>query len=183
MLKTVIGLFDSRNQAEKAASELRASGFKDEVSILAADKTKSGKQSGGGNSDNDSLISAITPGGNDAGTGDLTSGITTGGVLGGLAGLGLGAGALAIPGIGPIIAAGPIAGIVSGALTGGVAGGLVDWGIPADRGQFFEDKVKEGKVLASVRTDDDEKIDNAADILRRNGAHNVEIHIATAPPT
>ncbi|MDD4335033.1 MAG: hypothetical protein PHY77_05425 [Desulfotomaculaceae bacterium] len=157
MLKTVIGLFDSRDQAEKAASELRGSGFKDEVSILAADKDK-----GGGKTSSDD-------------SGSLTSGVTTGGVLGGLAGLGLGAGALAIPGIGPIIAAGPIAGIVSGALTGGMAGGLIDWGIPTDRGRFYEDKVKEGKVLASVRTDED-KINNAADILRHNGARDVEIH-------
>lgn len=157
MLKTVIGLFDSRDQAEKAASELRGSEFKDEVSILAADKDNAGNKAG----EDDGM--------------NLTSGVTTGGVLGGLAGLGLGAGALAIPGIGPIIAAGPIAGIVSGALTGGVAGGLVDWGIPADRGRFYEDKVKEGKVLASVRTDEN-KINSAADILRRNGARDVEIH-------
>ncbi|MBP7332564.1 MAG: hypothetical protein KBA08_09750 [Firmicutes bacterium] len=157
MLKTVIGLFDSRDQAEKAASELRGSGFKDEVSILAADKDNAGNKA----REDDGM--------------NLTSGVTTGGVLGGLAGLGLGAGALAIPGIGPIIAAGPIAGIVSGALTGGVAGGLVDWGIPADRGRFYEDKVKEGKVLASVRTDEN-KINSAADILRRNGARDVEIH-------
>ncbi len=157
MLKTVIGLFDSRDQAEKAASELRGSGFKDEISILAADRDKNVHKNTGAGSEN------------------LTSGMTTGGVLGGLAGLGLGAGALAIPGIGPIIAAGPIAGLVSGALTGGVAGGLVDWGIPAERGKFYEDKVKEGKILASVRSEEG-KINRAADILRHNGARDVEIH-------
>lgn len=157
MLKTVIGLFDSRDQAEKAASELRGSGFKDEISILAADRDKNVHKTTG------------------AGSESLTSGVTTGGVLGGLAGLGLGAGALAIPGIGPIIAAGPIAGLVSGALTGGVAGGLVDWGIPAERGKFYEDKVKEGKILASVRSEEG-KINRAADILRHNGAREVEIH-------
>lgn len=157
MLKTVIGLFDSRDQAEKAASDLRGSGFSDEISILAADKDKKAHKTG------------------ETGAGSLTSGVTAGGVLGGLAGLGLGAGALAIPGIGPIIAAGPIAGLVSGALTGGVAGGLVDWGVPAERGKFYEDKVKEGKILASVRSDEG-KINSAADILRRNGARDVEIH-------
>lgn len=157
MLKTVIGLFESRDQAERAASELRGSGFKDEISILAADRDNTAHKTTG------------------TGSESLTSGVTTGGVLGGLAGLGLGAGALAIPGIGPIIAAGPIAGLVSGALTGGVAGGLVDWGIPAERGKFYEDKVKEGKILASVRTEEG-KINSAADILRRNGARDVEIH-------
>lgn len=199
MLKTVIGLFDSQDQAEKAASELRGSGFENEVSILAADKHRTDRQSSGNQSDDDSsLLSSITSGGNQnqnnegsgnllssittgsggeesGGAGNLTSGVTTGGVLGGLAGLGLGAGALAIPGIGPIIAAGPIAGLVSGALSGGVAGGLVDWGIPAERGQFFEEQIKEGKVLATVRTDQ-EKINSAADIMRRNGAQNVEVH-------
>ena len=157
MLKTVIGLFDSRDQAEKAASDLRGSGFSDEISILAADRDKNAHKT------------------DESGAGNLTSGVTAGGVLGGLAGLGLGAGALAIPGIGPIIAAGPIAGLVSGALTGGVAGGLVDWGVPAERGKFYEDKVKEGKILASVRSDEG-KINSAADILRRNGARDVEIH-------
>lgn len=162
MLKTVIGLFDSRDQAEKAASELRGSGFKDEISILASDKEGKTQETSGDRTADDN-------------SGSLTSGITTGGVLGGLAGLGLGAGALAIPGLGPIIAAGPIAGLISGALTGGVAGGLVDWGIPPERGKFYEGKVKEGKILASVRTEEG-KINNAADILRRNGARDVEIH-------
>ncbi len=161
MLKTVIGLFDSRDQAEKAASDLRGSGFHDEISILASDK---GKEKTSGNYFNDTSE-----------THSINSGLSTGGLLGGLAGLGMGAGALAIPGIGPLIAAGPIAGLLSGAFTGGIAGGLIDWGIPADRGKFYEGKIREGKILASVRTDEN-KINSAADILRRNGARDVEIH-------
>ncbi len=158
MLKTVIGLFDSRDQAEKAASDLRGSGFHDEISILASDKGK------------------MTENKTDAGGAtNISSGVSTGGLLGGLAGLGMGVGALAIPGIGPLIAAGPISGLLSGALTGGIAGGLIDWGIPADRGKFYEGKIREGKILASVRTDD-KKVNSAADILRRNGARDVEIH-------
>ncbi|MFA4884772.1 MAG: hypothetical protein WC601_03170 [Desulfotomaculaceae bacterium] len=161
MLKTVIGLFDSRDQAEKAASDLRGSGFHDEISILASDK---GKERTSGNYLNDTSE-----------TNSINSGLSTGGLLGGLAGLGMGVGALAIPGIGPLIAAGPIAGLLSGAITGGVAGGLIDWGIPADRGKFYEGKIREGKILTSVRTDEN-KINSAADILRRNGARDVEIH-------
>lgn len=161
MLKTVIGLFDSRDQAEKAATDLRGSGFHDEISILASDK---GKEKTSGNYFNDTSE-----------TNSINSGLSTGGLLGGLAGLGMGVGALAIPGIGPLIAAGPIAGLLSGAFTGGIAGGLIDWGIPADRGKFYEGKIREGKILTSVRTDEN-KITSAADILRRNGARDVEIH-------
>lgn len=157
MLKTVIGLFESRDQAEKAASDLRGSGFHDEISILAADKGKVTGKAVGTDEKN------------------IYSGVTTGGVLGGLAGLGLGVGALAIPGVGPLVAAGPIAALLSGALTGGIAGGLIDWGIPAERGKFYESKIREGKILASVRADEN-KIGPAADILRRNGARDVEIH-------
>jgi len=108
-----------------------------------------------------------------AGGGSLSSGVTTGGILGGLAGLAAGAGALAIPGIGPLVAAGPLAGVISGAATGGVAGGLIDWGIPSDRSDFYEGKVREGRILATVRTED-HKVDRAASILRNNGATDVE---------
>lgn len=160
LIKTVIGYFDTRDQAEKAVSVLRGSGFHEEISILAADK-KTGAAMGAQDRPGD--------------TGSVASGVTSGGVLGGLAGLAMGVGALAIPGIGPIIAAGPIAGLLSGAATGGIAGGLIDWGIPAERGKYYEGKVREGKILASVRTDE-MKIDNAANILRQNGAHDVEIH-------
>ncbi|HPZ44368.1 MAG TPA: hypothetical protein PL078_10300 [Bacillota bacterium] len=161
MVKTVIGLFDSRDQAEKAVSELRNNGFHEEISIVAADKGKAAGQ-----------YKAGDMGVNE---GSISSGVSTGGVLGGLAGLAAGAGALAIPGIGPIIAAGPIAGLLSGAAAGGIAGGLIDWGIPPERGKYYEGKVREGKILASVQTDE-AKINTAADILRKNGAKDVETH-------
>ncbi|MCG9968042.1 general stress protein [Pelotomaculum terephthalicicum JT] len=158
MLKTVVGLFDSRDQAEKAVSALRGRGFYEEISVLAADKSKTGDT------------------GENKGTGgSIASGVSTGGVLGGLAGLAMGAGALVIPGIGPILAAGPIAGLLSGAATGGIAGGLIDWGVPSERGRYYEGKVKEGKILASVRTDE-KKIEDAAGIMRKNGAKDVETH-------
>ena len=165
MLKTVIGLFDSKDQAENAVSSLRGKGFHEEISILAADKSQSGNDA-----ERYNQLSRPATGG-----GGISSGVTTGGALGGLAGLVMGAGALAIPGIGPIIAAGPIAGMLSGAATGGIAGGLIDWGIPADRGKFYEGKVREGKILASVRTDE-KKVLDAAEILRQNGAQDVETH-------
>ncbi len=172
MIKTVVGLFDSREQAEKSVSALRRAGFKDEISVLAADQNQAGQNRAGGDIEYDQTTMEAD---NDTGMGKVTTGASTGGVLGGLAGLAMGAGALAIPGIGPVIAAGPIAGLLSGAATGGVAGSLIDWGIPAERSKFYEEKVREGKIMASVRTDE-AKIDQAADILRQNGAQDVETH-------
>lgn len=164
MLKTVVGLFDSREQAEKAVSALRGRGFYEEISVLATDNNG---RNGESNENNQNR--------GNSGGGSIASGVSTGGVLGGLAGLAMGAGALVIPGIGPMIAAGPIAGLLSGAATGGITGGLIDWGIPSDRGQYYEGKVKEGKILASVRTDE-MKISDAARIMRENGARDVETH-------
>jgi hypothetical protein len=158
MSKTVIGVFSREDSAKQAVQDLRNSGFDtNEVSIIARDRQR---DAGG------TMM---------AGGGSLSSGVTTGGILGGLAGLAAGAGALAIPGIGPLVAAGPLAGVISGAATGGVAGGLVDWGIPSDRSDFYEGKVREGRILATVRTED-HKVDRAASILRNNGATDVETH-------
>ena len=158
MSKTVIGVFSHEDSAKKAVQDLRNSGFDtNEISIIARDRQRDagGAMMGGGNS--------------------VGSGVTTGGALGGLAGLAVGAGALAIPGIGPLMAAGPLAGAISGAATGGIAGGLIDWGIPANRSDYYEGKVREGRILATVRTGD-EKVDQAALILRNNGASDVETH-------
>lgn len=160
MQKTVIGTFDSRDQAEKAIPALRNNGFYNDLSIVASDKGRAGGAQGAMGGANE---------------GSVASGVSTGGVLGGLAGLAMGAGALAIPGVGPILAAGPIAGLLSGAATGGIAGGLIDWGVPAERSQFYEGKVKEGKILASIRSDE-ANVNKAADILRNNGAMDVEVH-------
>lgn len=170
MVKTVIGVFDSKEQAEKAVSQMRNSGFDtNEISIVA----KGGKGGGNGGSGNGNSGDD-----EDGGTLDMDTvadGTTTGGVLGGLAGLALGAGALAVPGLGPIIAAGPIAGLISGAATGGVAGGLLDWGIPEERGRYYEGEVRKGRILAVVRAHE-QKVGNAAAIMRQNGAKDVETH-------
>ena len=167
MVKTVIGVFDSKEQAEKAVSQMRNSGFDtNEISIVA--KGAKGEAGRGGNGDDDD-------GDGNLGMDTVADGTTTGGVLGGLAGLALGAGALAVPGLGPIIAAGPIAGLISGAATGGVAGGLIDWGIPEERGRYYEGEVKKGRILAVVRAHE-QKVGNAATIMRKNGAKDVETH-------
>lgn len=153
MAKTVIGVFRNRQDAEAAVNELRQKGFGREISVVTRDQG----QGGGG--------------------GTLAEGVVTGGALGGLAGLLAGAGALAIPGVGPILAAGPIAGALTGAATGGLAGGLIDWGIPEQRGRFYEQKLREGNLVAMVKSSDP-KVNEAADILRRHGAQDVETHQA-----
>ena len=89
----------------------------------------------------------------------------------------VGAGALAIPGFGPILAAGPIAAALSGAVAGGIAGGLIDWGIPAESSRRYEQQVAQGNILAVIKTSS-AKVQQAAQILRQNGANDVESHIA-----
>lgn len=156
-MKTVVGVFGSREQAERSISELRNKGYERDISLVAKDAAMGDSRSSmtGGDS--------------------ISDGASTGGVLGGIAGLAIGAGALAIPGIGPIIAAGPIAGLLSGAATGGIAGGLVDWGIPEERGRYYEGKIKEGKIVATVRCDD-AKLTDCSETLRKHGAFDVESH-------
>ncbi|HBS93232.1 MAG TPA: hypothetical protein DEA85_04380, partial [Firmicutes bacterium] len=103
MEKTVIAYYNSRDDAERSVRHLREKGFGDnEISILAKDEQQSSSQGEEMSFQNQ----------------NLTDGTMTGGALGGLAGLAMGAGALLIPGLGPIMAAGPLAGVLTGALTG-----------------------------------------------------------------
>jgi len=159
-VSTVIGTFSSREQAEKAVRALRDRGFtEDEISVIAK----------GGKKDD------VEVGGDMGAMGNASEGTAWGSVLGGAAGLLAGVGALAIPGIGPIVAAGPLAATLSGAVTGGVAGGLLDLGIPEDRSRYFEEEVKKGRFLAVIDTEAD-MVEDAARIMRDNGAADVETH-------
>jgi uncharacterized membrane protein len=110
-------------------------------------------------------------GGND----NISDGVISGGLLGGIAGLLIGAGSMIIPGLGIIAAAGPITGLLSGAVTGGIVGGLIDLGIPESESRQYESGIRQGKVLFSMKTDDD-KVDRVASILRNSGAGNVEVY-------
>lgn len=162
-MASVIGTFDSRDQAERAVDELKKKGFsEDKVSVVAKEERMRGGERGEGG-----LTMAR---GN-----DLTGGTLTGGAIGGATGLLAGLGALAIPGIGPIVAAGPIAAGLTGAVTGGIVGGLVDLGIPEERSRFYEGKVREGKILAVVKADDN-TVNDARDVLSRFGANDIEVH-------
>ena len=103
-----------------------------------------------------------------------TTGAGTGAVVGGTLGLLAGIGALAIPGLGPFIAAGPIMGALAGAGTGGVVGGiigaLVGMGIPEYEAKRYEGMIKEGRILLSVHCDNSDWVKRAKDVLERIGA-------------
>lgn len=159
MLKTITGFFSSREQAEKAIKNLRSKGFDKDISIVA--KGEEGEPG------------PITT--NFTGGDSVTNGAAEGAAIGGIAGLALGAGALAIPGFGPIIAAGPIAALLSGAATGGIAGGFVDYGIPAEMSQDYENRIRQGKMMVAVKADDN-KAEEATQGLRQFGGENMATH-------
>ena len=105
------------------------------------------------------------------------TGAGTGLVLGGALGWIVGIGALAIPGAGPFIAAGPIMAALSGAgvgaAVGGIAGALVGMGIPEYEAKRYEGKINEGNILISVHTEDSDQADHARDILEHGGAEDI----------
>lgn len=151
--KAVVGIFRDINAAQQAVSQLRSSGFStEEINLISKHK-------------------------NDAGMGDdsIMDGTMTGGAIGGLGGLMLSAGALTIPGLGPIIAAGPLAATIAGAIGGGITGGLVDWGIPSDKSEEYNEQVSSGNTLAVIKTPQN-KVAQAVQLLTSGGAMNVETH-------
>jgi len=106
-----------------------------------------------------------------------TTGVSTGGILGGAIGWLAGIGALAIPGLGPFIAAGPIMAALSGAAVGGAVGGatgaLIGMGIPEYEARRYEGKLREGNILISVHTEDRDERKLAKEIFERAGAQDV----------
>lgn len=165
MSKTVVGLFDNREYAERAAKQVKEQGLRtDDISIIARQGDDNGTAGGAsmtrdGTQDND----------------NISDGVVSGGVLGGIAGLVIGAGSLIVPGLGIIAAAGPIAGLLSGAVTGGIVGGLVDLGIPESKSRQYETDIRHGQILFSMRTDDD-KVDRISSILKNSGATSIEAY-------
>jgi hypothetical protein len=106
-----------------------------------------------------------------------TTGVAAGGTIGGTLGLLAGIGALAIPGVGPFIAAGPIMGALAGLGVGGAVGGLVGalvgMGVPEYEAKRFQGRLKDGGVLLSVHCDTSEEIARAKAVLKRTGAEDV----------
>src|ERR1700688_322112 len=153
----VFGIFHNQNQAERVVDRLREEGFSnDDISVLLQDSQ--------GSKDFAHEKNTKAPEG-------ATTGVTAGGVIGGTLGLLAGIGALAIPGLGPFIAAGPIMGALAGAGVGGAGGGLVGalvgMGIPEYEAKRYEGHVKNGGVLLSVHCDTSEQVTRAKDVLKR----------------
>lgn len=161
MSQTVVGLFHSREQAEEAVRELRNRDF-DAGDISLVTRGEESENSGEQTMDYEEQ--------------NLADGTLTGGVLGGMAGLLAGAGALLVPGIGPIIAAGPLAGALTGAVTGGIAGGLIDYGIPEDEGDRYEQEIRQGGVMVALEAEDENIAGEVEAVLQENGAYEVKIH-------
>jgi len=107
----------------------------------------------------------------------LAAGVSTGGILAGTLGWLVGIGALAIPGVGPFLAAGPIMAALSaaavGAALGGITGALIGLGIPEYEARRYEGKIKEGNILISVHPDNAAQTDRAREIFERCGAHDI----------
>jgi hypothetical protein len=160
---SVFGLFSSSAAAERGVEALLNAGFSNNaISVLMQD-SESTKAFG-----HEKHTKA--PEG-------TATGVATGGFVGGALGLLAGIGMLAIPGIGPFIAAGPImgalAGIGVGGAVGGLVGALVGMGIPEYEAKRYEGRVKDGGVLLSVHCDTSEDITRAKDILKRTGADDI----------
>src|ERR1700760_705873 len=156
-------IFPPRAEAEVAVNELSAAGFSSQdVSVLMADKS--------GTRDFATEKNTKAPEG-------TTTGAGVGGALGGTLGLLAGIGAIAIPGVGPFIAAGPImaalAGLGVGGAVGGVIGALVGMGIPEYEAKRYEGRIKSGGVLLSVHCATSEDIDRAKNLLNSTGAEDV----------
>lgn len=157
------GIYASAAQAEQAADRLIASGFSNQdISVLMADREGSRQFAHEKNTK--------APEG-------TATGVTAGGIVGGTLGLLAGFGALAIPGVGPLIAAGPImaglAGLGVGGAVGGLIGALVGMGIPEFEAKRYEGRVKDGGVLLSAHCDSSEEVSRAKDILRATGAEDI----------
>jgi hypothetical protein len=170
--KSVFCITDSRERADLIVERLKTANFSNnDISVLFPDK--------GSTRDFAHEKYTKAPEGAAAGAG-------TGGVIGGALGWIVGIGALAIPGVGPFIAAGPImaalGGAAIGAAAGGIAGGLIGLGIPELEAKRYEGKVKAGNILLSVHTENSEEISRAKEIFKLAGAQDICVTgDATAP--
>lgn len=157
------GIYTSEAIADTAVNQLLAAGFSNEdVSVLMSDVK--------GARDFAAEKNTKAPEG-------TATGVGVGGALGGALGLLAGIGALAIPGVGPLIAAGPImaalAGLGVGGAVGGLVGALVGMGIPEYEAKRYEGRLKEGGILVSVHCETSEEVTKAKDLLKATGAQDI----------
>ena len=165
---TVVGVFDGPNHAERALNELKNAGFSpDQVSVVAKDTRES----------RDLVESSGMEG---AETTGAASGAVLGGITGGILGWLVGIGTLAIPGIGPIVAAGALAttlgGAAVGATAGGLIGALVGAGVPEEDARGYEESVGRGQILLTVHATDSSQAERARQAFDQHGGANVRAY-------
>lgn len=163
-MKTAIGLYDDLSTAQQVVEDLVNNGFsRDRISLVANNATN-----------DNATTSTYTSSADDVSAGEGAGiGAMEGGVLGLLAGLG----ALAIPGVGPVLAAGPLIGALigatAGAVTGGLVAGLMDAGVPETDAQYFAEGVRRGGTLLSIEADES-RIGDAVAIMNRYNPVNID---------
>jgi len=168
MAKTIVGMFDSLTDAHSAVRELVTMGWsRDDISLVAGDTKGEYTTQTGTLSDEMSATA---------------TGASTGAILGGLGGLLVGLGTLVIPGVGPLIAAGPLAttllGAGVGAAAGGLLGALIDVGIPEEEANYYTEGVRRGGILVSVRAEEGMMVERAVNILERHNAIDVQRRVS-----
>jgi hypothetical protein len=159
----VFGIYSTRAQVEQAIDQLRVAGFRPtDISVLLPENV--------GTKELAHEKHTKAPEG-------VAAGVTSGAVVGGTLGWLVGIGALAIPGLGPFIAAGPIMALLSGigvgATVGGITGALVGMGIPEYEAKRYEGLIKSGGILVSVHSDSADWTKRAKEILERTGADDI----------
>ena len=161
--KAVFCIATTEDQAIQIVDALKEANFSsNDISVLLPDKT--------GTKDFAHTQNTKAPEG-------ATTGGVAGGVLGGALGWLVGIGALAIPGVGPFIAAGPIMAALGGAAVGGavggIAGALIGLGIPEYEAKRYEGKIRSGNVLISVHTEDGDEVKRVKEIFKRYNAEDI----------
>lgn len=171
MKKAVIGIVETQVQAEIIVQKLQGAGFgMNEISVLLPDIA--GSQTVAHEKHTKAPEGA-------------TAGASAGGLIGGALGVLAGIGALAIPGLGPFIAAGPImaglGGIAAGAAVGGFTGALVGMGIPEFEARMYEGRLRAGNILIAVHTEDVDNRKLAIELFRTSGVKDVSTQSEGAP--
>ncbi|MCU0493600.1 MAG: DUF2382 domain-containing protein, partial [Chloroflexaceae bacterium] len=182
MAKTVVGLFDNFSEAQSVVQDLVSNGFsRDHISVVANDRSQT-------------VDTSREVGESNTAAEGAGAGAVGGTVVGGAVGLLVGLGVLAIPGIGPVLAAGPLVAAIGtpaavagatalgaglGAAAGGLVGGLIGAGVPEDEANYYAEGVRRGGTLVSVTTDDDSMADRAYNVMRQHNAVDIKDRGAT----
>jgi uncharacterized membrane protein len=165
MPKSIIGIAKTSNQVEYTLTDLQSDGLipSSDISVLMPSSQEGTPEVG-------AVKATKAPEG-------ATAGAVTGGAIGGVVGVLAGIGTLAIPGLGPFIAAGPImaalSGAAAGATAGGVVGALVGLGIPEYEAKAYEERIRKGGYLVAVHLENSEKEDVVRDIMKRNALEDI----------